>query len=176
MIWGVPHIDLPPLPGIAALLAGHPETAGPLNSLAEVLLRGPSPLSPADRETIAASVSRRNECTFCAETHGAVARHLAQNDETGEEPAEADPRLRALLAIAEKVRVDGRSVTADDVAQARAAGADDRAIHDTVLIAAAFSMFNRYVDGLGTIAPDDPAMYERRAVILAEHGYLPVSG
>ena len=93
-----------------------------------------------------------------------------------EELAETDPQLRALLAIAEKVRVDGRSVTADDVARARAAGADDRAIHDTVLIAAAFSMFNRYVDGLGTLTPQDPAQYERRARILAETGYLHVPG
>jgi uncharacterized peroxidase-related enzyme len=170
----VPHIDLPPLPGIAGLLAGHPDTAGPLNSLAEALLRGPSPLTPAERETIAAYVSRRNECTFCAETHGAVARHLARDDGSG--PADTDAKLNALLAIAEKVRVDGRSVTADDVARARDAGADDRAIHDTVLIAAAFSMFNRYVDGLDTLTPTDPARYEQRARILAENGYLPVPG
>ncbi len=179
MTWGVPHIDLPPLPGIAGLLAGHPETAGPLNSLAEALLRGPSPLTPAQRETIAAYVSRRNDCTFCAETHGAVARHLARDGGSGPHPAPAgdesartDPQLRALLAIAEKVRVDGRSVTTDDVERARAAGADDRAIHDTVLIAAAFSMFNRYVDGLDTLTPTEPAQYERRARNLAENGYL----
>ena len=166
MTWGVPHIDLPPLPGIAALLAGHPHTAGPLNSLAEVLLRGPSPLSPAEREAIAAYVSRRNDCTFCAETHGAVARHL------GADGSEPGPRMSALLAIAEKVRVDGRSVTGDDIARVRAVGADDQAIHDTVLIAAAFCMFNRYVDGLATLTPEDPALYDRRGRILAEHGYL----
>jgi uncharacterized peroxidase-related enzyme len=151
---------------MAALLAGHPSTAGPLNSLAEALLRGPSPLTPAERETIAAYVSRRNECTFCAETHGAVARHLG-----GDQPI-PDARLSALLAVADKVRVDGRSVTGDDIARARAAGADDQAIHDTVLITAAFSMFNRYVDGLATLTPEDPAMYDRRGRLLAEHGYL----
>jgi uncharacterized peroxidase-related enzyme len=174
MTWGVPHIDLPPLPGIVGLLAGYPETAGPLNSLAEALLRGPSPLTPAQRETIAAYVSRRNECAFCTETHGAVARHLSGEHGPVPDPvrADTDPRLRALLVIAEKVRVDGRSVTADDVARARAAGADDRAIHDTVLIAAAFCMFNRYVDGLDTITPDDPAQYERHAGNLAANGYL----
>jgi AhpD family alkylhydroperoxidase len=143
---------------MAALLAGHPSTAGPLNSLAEALLRGPSPLTPAERETIAAYVSRRNECTFCAETHGAVARHLG-----GDQPI-PDARLSALLAVADKVRVDGRSVTGDDI--------DDQAIHDTVLITAAFSMFNRYVDGLATLTPEDPAMYDRRGRLLAEHGYL----
>ena len=168
MIWGVPHIDLPPLPGIAGLLAGHPETAGPLNSLAEALLRGPSPLTPAHRETIAAYVSRRNECTFCAETHGAVARHLSPADE---ESDDRDPRLRALLGIAEKVRVDGRSVTADDIARARAAGADDRAIHDTVLIAALFCLYNRYVDGLATRLPDSPDYFSTLAERLVTNGY-----
>ncbi|MEU4428037.1 carboxymuconolactone decarboxylase [Actinoplanes sp. NPDC024001] len=163
----MPHIDLPPLPGIAGLLAGYPQTAGPLNSLAETLLRGPSPLTPAQREGIAAYVSSRNECTFCAETHGAVARQLRDGD-----APEADPLMTALLSIADRVRVDGRSVTAEDVERARAAGADDQAIHDTVLIAAAFSMFNRYVDGLGTLTPADPASYERHARALAEHGYL----
>jgi AhpD family alkylhydroperoxidase len=163
----VPHIALPPLPGIAGLLAGHPETAGPLNDLAEALLRGPSPLTSQQRETIAAYVSRRNGCTFCAETHGAAARYLAGGVEAG-----PDALMEALLTIADRVRVDGRSVTADDVARARAAGADDQAVHDTVLIAAAFSMFNRYVDGLDTRLPDDPGQYEQRGRILAERGYL----
>jgi AhpD family alkylhydroperoxidase len=168
MTWGVPHIDLPPLPGIAGLLAGYPETAGPLNSLAETLLRGPSPLTPEQRETIAAYVSRRNECTFCFQTHDAVARWLRRDDGSGA----TDSLMTVLLAIADKVRVDGRSVTAEDIEQARAAGADDRTIHDTVLIAAAFSMFNRYVDGLNTFTPTDPGDYERHARALAENGYL----
>jgi AhpD family alkylhydroperoxidase len=163
----VPYIDFPPLPGMAGLMAGYPDTAGPLTRLAEALLRGPSPLTPAERETIAAYVSRRNECTFCAETHGAVARHLG-----GPGDGEPEPRLAALLAIADRVRVDGRSVTTEDVARARSAGAGDREIHDTVLIAAAFSMFNRYVDGLGALTPDDPAHYERQGRFLAENGYL----
>jgi len=168
----VPHIELPGLPGIAALLAQYPLTAGPLNELAQTLLRGPSPLTPAERETIAAYVSRRNDCTFCAGTHGAVARQLLSLEGRTVDEAEADPKMRALLAIADKVRVDGRSVSGDDIAHAREHGADDRAVHDTVLIAAAFCMFNRYVDGLGTFAPEGTETYEQRAKLLAEHGYL----
>ncbi len=57
--------------------------------------------------------------------------------------------------------------------QARAAGATDLEIHDTVLIAAVFGMYNRYVDGLATIAPEDPALYAAGAQRLIEHGYLP---
>ncbi|WP_229075862.1 carboxymuconolactone decarboxylase family protein [Actinoplanes sp. DH11] len=161
----MPHIDLPPLPGIAGLLATRPDIAGPLNQLAEALLRGPSPLTPAQRETIAAHVSRGNGCEFCARTHGAVAEELG-----GADPADAT--LRPLLAIADRVRVDGRSVTTEDIATARAAGADDRAIHDTVLIAAAFAMFNRYVDGLATALPGDDSHYARHARALAADGYL----
>jgi AhpD family alkylhydroperoxidase len=204
----VPHIELPELPGIVGLLVQYPQTAGPLNGLADALLRGPSSLSPADRETIAAYVSARNECTFCTETHGAVARHMhaaqvgasprhvhAAHAETAEartgaadngtvdagivdaviahgERADVGPKLQALLAIAEKVRVDGRLVSAADIARAREAGADDKAIHDTVLIAAAFCMFNRYVDGLATLTPDRPEAYAQHAKNLAEGGYL----
>ncbi|WP_199511247.1 carboxymuconolactone decarboxylase family protein [Nucisporomicrobium flavum] len=168
----MPHIDLPGLPGIAALLARYPLTAAPLNDLAQTLLRGPSPLSPGEREAIAAYVSQRNDCAFCAGTHGAVARYLLDREGRSADDAEADPKMRALLAIAEKVRLDGRSVAADDVARAREQGADDRAVHDTVLIAAAFSMFNRYVDGLATVALPSPEAYEGHAKHLAENGYL----
>ena len=175
----MPHIDLPQLPGIVGLLVQYPQTAGPLNGLADALLRGPSSLTAAERETIAGYVSARNECTFCAETHGAVARHL-HGDQAGTvdkvfkdgERADVGPKLQALLAIAEKVRVDGRSVSTADVDRARESGADDKAIHDTVLIAAAFCMFNRYVDGLATLTPDKPELYARHAKNLAEGGYL----
>lgn len=175
----MPHVELPPLPGIVGLLVQYPHTAGPLNGLADALLRGPSSLTPAERETIAAYVSARNECTFCAQTHGAVAQHLhgdqaAIVEKVVRDGAQADvgTKLRTLLGIAEKVRVDGRSVGAADVAAARAAGADDKAIHDTVLIAAAFSMFNRYVDGLATLTPEHPEDYARHAKNIAEGGYL----
>ena len=168
----VPHINLPDLPGIVGLLVRYPRTAGPLNGLADALLRGPSSLTPGERETIAAYVSSRNECAFCAETHGAVARHLLHQEGRAEAHAQTDPKMRALLCIAEKVRVDGRSVDPDDIGLAREHGADDKAIHDTVLIAAAFCMFNRYVDGLATLVPDHPEAYARHAKNLAEGGYL----
>jgi AhpD family alkylhydroperoxidase len=80
-------------------------------------------------------------------------------------------KLGALLEIAGLVQVSGRMVTADAVAKAHAEGATDLEIHDTVLIAAAFSMFNRYVDGLGAPLPDDPAQYAAAARFLVEHGY-----
>ena len=85
--------------------------------------------------------------------------------------APVSEKLHALLNIADKVRVDGRSVTSEDIARARAAGADDKAIHDTVLVTAMFSMFNRYVDGLATWSPNDPEMYKKVGEKLATRGY-----
>ena len=173
------HIDLPAgLPGIVGPMTAYPESGKALNALADVLLRGPSPLSSAERELIATWVSKRNHCTFCAHTHAAVARALYGDacsvvDHVLEDEAMAplDERMQALLAIADRVREDGRLVGAADIARARAAGADDRTIHDTVLIAAAFCMFNRYVDGLGTSAPTDAETYRQMGAMLAATGY-----
>ena len=84
--------------------------------------------------------------------------------------------MRALLSIAGKVRQDGRLVTEADVQAARDAGADDKAIHDTVLIAAAFCMYNRYVDGLGTWAPVGAEAYKESGIRLPTKGYLTKPG
>jgi uncharacterized peroxidase-related enzyme len=131
-------------------MQAYPETAVHLRGLANALLRGPSSLTPGERETIAAVVSAGNQCVFCTRSHAAVARHhLGKEQEVIDAALSGDPhavvsiKLKALLTIAEKVRRDGREVTTDDVKQARAAGADDKAIHDTVLIAAAFSFRRR---------------------------------
>jgi uncharacterized peroxidase-related enzyme len=178
----MPHIDLPEgVPGIRSAMAFRPETAEPLCLLAETLLRNENSLSRGERELIAAYVSNLNECRYCQSSHSAFA--AAQLEGGGElveqvkrDPASAPitPKLRALLAIAAKVQVGGRSVTSEDVEAARQEGATDIEIHDTVLIAAAFCMYNRYVDGLATWAPTDPAVYEGLAERMVEHGYLAI--
>ena len=176
----MPHIAVnPEVPGIRSLALFRPETAKPLYDLAQVLLREPSPLTPAERELIAVHVSTRNGCVFCASSHAAAARELFGEGRavvdcviTGA-PADLSPQMKALLVIAGQVQQSGRAVTAAAVADARAAGADDRAIHDTVLIAAAFCMFNRYVDGLATLTPTDPADYIPMGQRLATMGYAP---
>jgi uncharacterized peroxidase-related enzyme len=176
----VAHIELGnELPGIRGLLAYRPETAQPLMHLAEVLLRGDSTLSRGERELIAAYVSRGNDCEYCAGSHGASAAALLPGgtDQVAKTLAGAScdapvsAKMRALLEIASLVRLDARLVSEQAVAAARAEGATDREIHDTVLIAAAFCMFNRYVDGLATPVPDDPVGYEMSAAHLVKHGY-----
>lgn len=173
------HITLPDgLPGIRGPMAFSPHTARPLSDLAEVLLRGENTLTPAEREMIAARVSTRNDCFYCATSHAAIASHYLGGDEGtvaqashSPETAPVSDKMKALLAIAGQVAEGGKSVREEHVARARAAGATDREIHDTVLIAAAFCMYNRYVDGLATWAPADLATYRERAAGIARDGY-----
>lgn len=172
-------VDEQQFPGIIGLMRFRPETARPLNALAEVLLRSePHPLTPGERELIAAYVSGLNECGYCASGHSAVAAARLDGGMTLVEQVHADPenapisgKLRALLRIAAAVQQDGRKVTTALVEGARAEGATDLEVHDTVLIAAAFAMFNRYVDGLGAVAPADPKAYAAAARRIVDHGY-----
>ena len=176
------HISLPEgLPGIRGLFGFRPETAKPLCELAEILLHVPGPLSLAERELIATYVSSQNDCYYCQMSHGAIAaNHLGGDDETVAqvkrdfEQAPITEKLKALLGIADKVRQGGKNVLPDDITRARNAGATDQEIHDTVLIAAAFCMYNRYVDGLATWAPPNPMDYRERAADVARHGYLQI--
>jgi uncharacterized peroxidase-related enzyme len=173
------HIQLKEdLPGIRGLMVFRPETAEPLNQLADILLRGPNTLSPGERELIATFVSSRNDCFFCQSVHGAVAAHHLDDNEQSVLDVKRDPehaaisdKMKALLAVAGKVQRSGKEVRDEDIARARECGASDMEIHDAVLIAAAFCMFNRYVDGLGTWAPTDTGVYRQRAPITARDGY-----
>jgi uncharacterized peroxidase-related enzyme len=174
----MPHINLPEgYPGISAGFAYRPETAKPLRELADILLHQPNSLAPGERELIATFVSSRNCTTFCALSHGAAAANHLGDASVVEKvksnflAAPISTKLKALLTIAGKVQQDGKLVTQADVEAARMLGATDIEIHDTVLIAAAFSMYNRYVDGLGTVQPTDTGMYEQMGKHLAEEGY-----
>jgi uncharacterized peroxidase-related enzyme len=176
----MPHITLPEgLPGISGPLAYSPATAKPLLLLAETLLRGPNTLTSAEREMIAAHVSYRNECDFCQLSHSAAAAaHLNGNYDlveaakTNPQGADVSDKLKALLTIAGKVQQGGKHVSAEDVARARERGASDKEIHDTVLIAAAFCMYNRYVDGLATWQPREREAYREMGEMLARQGYV----
>ena len=174
----MPHINLPEgYPGISAGFIYRPETAKPMRELADILLHQPNSLAPGERELIATYVSSRNCTTFCALSHGAAAANHLGDSAVVEKvksnflAAPISAKLKALLTIAGRVQQDGKLVTEEDVKAARALGATDLEIHDTVLIAAAFSMYNRYVDGLGTVQPTDPGMYAQMGKHLAEEGY-----
>ena len=175
----MPHIAAPEgVPGLAGLVAFKRSTGDALLAFANELLRGPSPLSPAERELIAAFVSSRNDCYFCSHTHQAVASHLLGDDGAAacaviEDPASApvSDKMRALLQLAAKVQRSGKEVTESAIDAARTAGATDEDIHDAVLVASAFCMFNRYVDGLAATTPTDDAVYTFIGALLGEQGY-----
>lgn len=174
----MPYIEMPDAPGIMGPMLFRPLTAGPLFDLAEVLLRGESTLSRGEREIIAAYVSRLNQCRFCHNAHATFA--ALQLDDGGDlvdavledpETAPISPKLRALLALAALVAQSGLAVTEESVQSARDQGATDIEIHDTVLIAAAFCMYNRYVDGLGALTPPERADYADIGQLIVGIGY-----
>lgn len=174
------HINVPEgVPGIRSLVMFRPETGKHLYGLAQVLLRGESPLSEAERELIAAYVSYLNDCMFCMSSHAAAARCLYGQDKNIVDDVLKDmkraaigDKMKTLLNIAGKVQILGREVKENDVEEARKQGANDREIHDTVLIAASFCMFNRYVDGLASLTPADPEAYAAMGIRMAEKGYV----
>jgi uncharacterized peroxidase-related enzyme len=174
------HIPFPEgLPGILGPMAFRLETAKPLNELAQVLLRGPSSLTAAERETIASYVSYRNDCHFCCSSHSAVAQRLWKEKPGVVEAVKRDApsapvsdKLKALLSIAAKVQQGGKQVSSSDIQTAKAQGATDIEIHDAVLIAAAFCMYNRYVDGLATWTPKEDSIYEAIGERLEKDGYV----
>jgi uncharacterized peroxidase-related enzyme len=168
------------LPGIRGLMAYSTETGEALNELAEILLHDENnSLTRGEREMIGAFVSSQNDCFFCQNVHGAMAQHYFQCDTQQIDDIKNDylssplisDKFKALLTIAGSVQKGGKSVTTEQVEHAKSLGATDKEIHDTVLIAAAFCMFNRYVDGLNTWAPQGRQVYIDRAKMRAEDGY-----
>lgn len=178
------HIKVPEgVPGIRSLVMFRPESGKHLYDLAQVLLRGESPLTEADRELIAAYVSYRNDCMFCWCSHAAAARCLYgdEKDIVDEvlkdmQHSNVNDKMKSLLNIAGKVQILGKEVQPEDITAARLFGATDREIHDTVLIAATFSMFNRYVDGLASFTPTDPVIYEEMGQRMAKGYVMPREG
>ncbi len=166
------------LPGVTGLLEFRKETSEPLRELTQILLRGPSTLTEAERELIATIVSHKNQCTYCVTSHAAAAdAYFGENDTTAKmredlQSAPVSDKMKALLTIAAQVQESGKSVTPAAIESAKQAGATDLELHDTVLIAALFCLYNRYVDGLATIAPTDPGYYQSMAERLKNNGYF----
>lgn len=174
----MPHISLEPhLPGITGLLEYRKDSAEPIRHLTQFLLRGPNSLSEGERELIATIVSHHNECEFCSSAHTAATDLLFGESNTAAcvkeniDTAPVSEKMKALLGIARQVQQSGKAVTEESVARARREGASDVEIHDTVLIAALFCLYNRYVDGLATIAPTDSSFYKGLADRIVHHGY-----
>jgi uncharacterized peroxidase-related enzyme len=174
----MPHIPLEAhLPGITGLLEYRQDTALPIRKLTQIMLRGDSTLTTAERELIATVVSHGNQCVFCTWAHTAAANLLLGETTTTEgvkqdlAQAPVSKKMKVLLDIAQRTQQSGKKVTPDVVKRAKEAGATDLEIHDTVLIAALFCLYNKYVDGMASVTPTDPAFYERLAERIVNQGY-----
>ncbi len=165
------------LPGITGLLENRPDTAAPIRALTQILLRGENTLTEMEREMIATIVSFKNQCRYCTSAHAATVIALGGTQELldsiyrNPEQAPVSEKMKALLAIAAMVQQSGKAVTPEHITRAKRAAATDREIHDTVLIAALFCLYNRYVDGMGTFCPEDPEYYKKLAGRLVTIGY-----
>lgn len=175
----MPHIPLPEhLPGITGLLEYSQTTAQPIRELTQILLRGDNTLSQGERELIASIVSHQNECKFCTSAHTAAADILLGNTQTCEmvkhnlADAPVSPKMKALLQIAQMVQVSGKAVSPQAIEEAKNQGASDAEIHDTVLIAALFCLYNRYVDGMASVTPPvESGFYQQLGERIVHHGY-----
>jgi uncharacterized peroxidase-related enzyme len=174
----MPYIPLEEhLPGITGLLEYRKDTAAPIRELTQILLRGPSTLTEGERELLATIVSHRNECKFCATAHTAAANILLGEETTSAKvkqditTAPVSDKMKTLLTIAAQVQQSGKKVTIELIQKAKDAGATDTEIHDTVLTAALFCLYNRYVDGLSAVTPTDPSFYKGLGERLKNHGY-----
>lgn len=176
----MPYIGLrSDLFGITSLLDYRKEAARPLCELTHLMLRGESTLTESERELIAAYVSYLNECSFCNRAHSAAACMLPGGNQEQLEKVRMDislsdlsEKMKALLRLAAKVQKGGNYVAQEDIDTAKEQGATERELHDTVLIAALFCLYNRYVDGLSTMTPTDPVFYEALAKRITTRGYL----
>jgi uncharacterized peroxidase-related enzyme len=176
---------LPEVPGILAAIRLTPGLGVHLRGLADELLVNDFPgatLRRAEREMIATAVSAANDCFYCMDSHGAFATALLERDGATElvplidgiklgSSDGLDDKMRALLHIARTVRRQPLDLTVDDVEAARAAGAADADVQLAVLIAAAFSMYNRMVDGFRATTPPSAEAYRARASEIAANGY-----
>jgi uncharacterized peroxidase-related enzyme len=176
---------LPEAPGILTAIRLTPNLGIHLRGLADELLVNDFPgatISRGERELLATAVSAANDCFYCMDSHGAFANAVFERSGAGEamdliegiklgESDGLDPKMTALVAIARIVRRDALALTAADVSTATEAGASDGDVQLAVLIASAFSMYNRMVDGFRAATPPTAEVYRERAVEIADHGY-----
>ena len=153
----------------------HPGASRPLLEYHEVLLRGESPLSVAQRELIAAYVSGLNACRYCHGIHSRVAGAFGVEAVLLEqliddvEASSVEETMKPLLRLARKLTVTPSRMTRADAEAAYAVGWDDRALHDAVSVCALFNFMNRLVDGLGIEVDDE--YFDLSAERLHQNGY-----
>jgi uncharacterized peroxidase-related enzyme len=153
--------SLKPEAGLLQIFQAFPQAARLLIEYHQVLLRGESPFSAAERELIAAYVSGLNNCKYCRGVHSQTAVALGIRAEVMENvtanaaSADVHLRMRPVLAFACKLTLSPGDITAADAELVFAAGWGDRTLHDAVAIWGLYNLMNRLVNGLGAEASED---------------------
>jgi uncharacterized peroxidase-related enzyme len=180
---------LPDVPGIGVAMRLTPGLGVHLRGLADELLVHDYPgatIQRHERELLATAVSAANDCFFCMDSHGAFSRALMDREDAADLAPIIDvvkvgssdglgEKMQALLHVARTVRHDPLRLTEADVRAATDAGATDGDVQLAILIASAFSMYNRLVDGFRARTAPVVGAYEERAGQIADAGYSAAS-
>jgi len=164
--------------GVRHILNLRPAAGNLLVQYHQEIMRGPSPLTEAERELIAAYVSNLNRCDYCCKTHSVTAVHfgvaegLVQSLAEDESLAAAPPRMRAVLRFARQLTIGTGPIEAADAEAVYASGWSEAALHDVILVTAMFNFMNRLVHGHGVKGNDQ--LWRERGRFLFENGYSSV--
>ena len=145
------------------VFASRPDVYEPFVRMVERVTRGDSPFTRGQRELMGAFVSSLNACSLCVDIHTRAA------EAESVDPVADDEKLAPVLALLRKLTESPEKVVAADVDAVRAAGWDDDAVHDAVLIACIAGFMNRFVFGLGIEADD--AYKEAAGLAVHDRGY-----
>ena len=172
----MPFLKSPPALGMPEVMKRNPDIAEPFYLLNEAIMRGPSTFTAGQRELIAAYVSALNGCKYCCASHTSVAEAFGISEGlVGElvddfEAADVEDGVRAALVYAGKLTTDPEDLGDDDVAAFMAAGHDEKALYDVVMVTAMFHMANNIIHGFG-IPDQSPERLAQATKRIHEMGY-----
>ena len=161
---------------ITDLLLTDQRRFAPMDKFTQRLLRGPSPLTVAEREMIGAFVSGLNQCQYCHGIHKEVAKNFGVNPVVLDQAihnldeAELSEKMKSLLRFVRKLTLHPSMMNSDDAQLVFDAGWQERALHDAICICGLFSFYNRLLDGHGIKGND--GIYEFGAGHLSKRGYI----
>lgn len=172
--------NLPQGSALLEVFRAYPGTSKPLLEYHEALLRGESPLTPGERELIAAYVSGLNACSYCHGIYTATAEAFGVEEGLLEallmdvDSSPVDEKMKPILRYVQKLTSVPSRMTPADADAVYAVGWDDQALHTAVSVCALFNFMNRLVEGLGIEAP--AGYHAESADRLKNIGYAGLAG
>lgn len=161
------------------ILRLSPAAGAALLEMHEAIMRSPSPLSPGQRELIAAYVSGLNRCQYCHGVHAETAKAYEDIPRAAVdrmlvdlETAGFDDKIKPILRLARKLTEAPAALTDADTRAVLDAGWDEKALHDAIMVVCCFNFMNRLLEGHGVHGSE--ALFKQRGPMLKKYGYLPL--